>query len=225
MRAQGQKRFYGINTEPLTLVAAWLDSLGAGAAMTSPEPSETAQTAAPALAEARVASRPQPPVRRQPASAAITTGATMNGTSSRSATPETVGADASADAPAVAPAPGPVAAPAQAPAPVTVAASQTASATSAKPEPEPTSLAAAEASTPGGGAKSSEDTAVVVPASKAHGQEAKGDVQLKGAPAIVVQSNDHEGGVPGQISRSVGRAANKAADLLSNLPAFRRRKD
>src|SRR6185437_16247869 len=32
MRAQGQKRFYGINTEPLELVSAWLDSLGAAAA-------------------------------------------------------------------------------------------------------------------------------------------------------------------------------------------------
>ena len=31
MRAQGQKRFYGINTEPLALVSTWLDSLGASA--------------------------------------------------------------------------------------------------------------------------------------------------------------------------------------------------
>ncbi|AIY02683.1 hypothetical protein ART_3084 [Arthrobacter sp. PAMC 25486] len=30
MRAQGQKRFYGINTEPLAMVATWLESLGAG---------------------------------------------------------------------------------------------------------------------------------------------------------------------------------------------------
>lgn len=30
MRAQGQKRFYGINTEPLALVSTWLESLGAG---------------------------------------------------------------------------------------------------------------------------------------------------------------------------------------------------
>ncbi len=30
MRAQGQKRFYGINTEPLVLVSTWLESLGAG---------------------------------------------------------------------------------------------------------------------------------------------------------------------------------------------------
>lgn len=38
----------------------------------------------------------------------------------------------------------------------------------------------------------------------------------------------HDGGeskVQQQITRSVGRAANKAADLLSSLPAFRRRKD
>ncbi|MGO2540825.1 MAG: ArsR/SmtB family transcription factor, partial [Specibacter sp.] len=44
----------------------------------------------------------------------------------------------------------------------------------------------------------------------------------------VVQSHEGDGGVQGQISRSVGRAANKAADLLANLPAlpaFRRRKD
>lgn len=30
MRAQGQKRFYGINAEPLALVSTWLESLGAG---------------------------------------------------------------------------------------------------------------------------------------------------------------------------------------------------
>ncbi|MDO5751556.1 helix-turn-helix transcriptional regulator [Arthrobacter sp.] len=229
MRAQGQKRFYGINTEPLTLVAAWLDSLGAGAgagaAVTSPELSETVQTTAPVLAEARVASTPQQPFRRQPASSATSTGATMNGTSSRSATPETVGADASADAPAVASAPGPAAVPTQVPAPVRVAAVEGATNTSAKPEPAPTSSAVAETSTPSDGEKSSKDTAVVVLPSKADGHDAKGDVQLNGVPAIVVQSNDHEGGVPGQISRSVGRAANKAADLLSNLPTFRRRKD
>lgn len=35
MRAQGQKRFYGINTEPLALVSTWLDSLGAGITETS----------------------------------------------------------------------------------------------------------------------------------------------------------------------------------------------
>ena len=35
MRAQGQKRFYSINTAPLTLVSDWLHGLGAGASDTA----------------------------------------------------------------------------------------------------------------------------------------------------------------------------------------------
>ena len=209
MRAQGQKRFYGINAEPLTLVSTWLESLGAGAAVSSPVPPATPQAATPALVEARAASTERQPVRRQSANAASTTVDTVNGTSTRNATPATAGAEVSATAPAHVP----------------VAAAQPAPIASAKPEFKPTSVAAAEASTPTGGGRMSKDTAVIVLASSAHGQESEVDVQLNGLPAIVVQSNDHDGGVPGQISRSVGRAANKAADLLSNLPTFRRRKD
>uniref|UniRef100_UPI00258D360D ArsR/SmtB family transcription factor n=1 Tax=Arthrobacter sp. TaxID=1667 RepID=UPI00258D360D len=37
MRAQGQKRYYSINTEPLSMVSEWLHGLGAGAA-TAPRP-------------------------------------------------------------------------------------------------------------------------------------------------------------------------------------------
>lgn len=42
MRAQGQKRFYSINTEPLVLVSEWLDGLGAGMSKATAAPARTA---------------------------------------------------------------------------------------------------------------------------------------------------------------------------------------
>ena len=52
--------------------------------------------------------------------------------------------------------------------------------------------------------------------------------QSTAVAAVVLPIPDVDGSVQQQITRSVGRAANKAADLLANLPAlpsFRRRKD
>ena len=124
MRAQGQKRFYSINTEPLVLVSEWLDGLGAGLAKAVAAP---VHPAAPAQ-ESR-------PAAVAPAARAATTPATT----ARIAVP-------SAEAPA----------------------------------------------------------AVV-----------------RQTPAPLAET---ENSVPGQITRSVGRAANKAADLLANLPTFRRKR-
>ncbi|WP_104086332.1 helix-turn-helix transcriptional regulator [Arthrobacter sp. GMC3] len=133
MRAQGQKRFYSINTAPLALVSEWLHGLGAGFTDS---------------AEAVVATVPAASVPQQ--AAPVRTPAVN---------PRT----------AVVPAP-----PAQ-------------------------------------------DAVVreLVPA-------------VAGRPAeatVVAHSVESDGTVQQQITRSVGRAANKAADLLANLPSFRRRKD
>lgn len=140
MRAQGQKRFYSINTEPLVLVSEWLDGLGAGLATAVAAP---VRPAAPAQ-ESR------------PAAAAATP---------RIAAPSA--AVPSAEAPA----------------------------------------AVAPAGTAG------------VPSRPVH----------PGGAAVVVRQTpaplgETENSVPGQITRSVGRAANKAADLLANLPTFRRKR-
>ncbi|MCU6478902.1 DNA-binding transcriptional ArsR family regulator [Arthrobacter silviterrae] len=141
MQAQGQKRFYSINTKPLSLVSAWLDGLGAGI------------TAAPhATATHATAQR--------------------SGTPRIAATPAATAGVPSVPTPA-APTP---AAPAVTAAPTTPA------------TPAVTGAPAA-------------------------------------AAAVVLVGGEHEGTVQQQITRSVGRAANKAADLLANLPTFRRRKD
>ncbi|MHA7268512.1 ArsR/SmtB family transcription factor [Arthrobacter sp. HLT1-20] len=173
MRAQGQKRFYGINTEPLALVASWLESLGA----TAPGLSGVAPAQLPSAAP-------------------------LDG---RAATPPQVAA----------------AVPAAVPSPVTEVPPAEKLLPAASNGARVPTLAApahtATSSAPGASAAASGVTGAratgVVPSSQA---------------AVVVHSNENDGGVPGQISRSVGRAANKAADLLANLPAlptFRRRKD
>lgn len=179
MRAQGQKRYYGINTEPLTLVSTWLESLGAGVIDTvvpkrnGAARADSAVTASSSEAfsgdsdAAAVASVAPAPIAKIPASAAQPVPASQP-------VPEKV--------------------------PVLVAASVQAD-------------SAAEAASP---AATSNGTAAVVPF---------GSVQ-----SGVVQANENDAVTSGQFSRSVGNAgrlANKAADLLSNLPAlptFKRRK-
>ena len=145
MQAQGQKRFYSINTKPLALVSAWLDGLGAG-----------------------IAAAPH---------AAATHATDTRATAQRSATPR---------------------------------AAATPAATPGVP-----SLTTPAASTPA----APTPAATATPATPA----------VTGAPAaaaaVVLVGGEHEGTVQQQITRSVGRAANKAADLLANLPTFRRRKD
>ena len=135
MRAQGQKRFYGINAEPLGLISAWLESLGAGTASTVAESVET-----PAALPS-----PAPVVQDQPVDESV---------------PVDVAAPALPEA-------------------VTAASEQ-----------------------------------VVV-----------GSVVPRQA---MVPLGGGDASVQGQISRSVGRAANRAADLLANLPTLpklRRKKD
>ncbi|MEO6531518.1 MAG: metalloregulator ArsR/SmtB family transcription factor, partial [Specibacter sp.] len=182
MRAQGQKRFYGINTEPLALVAGWLESLGATV------PASAASAAAP------VSAVPAP-------SAAGLAGA-----------PSTAKPTPGADVPA---AHVPAAAVVQevrpaAPAVVTEA------------QPVGTLVPAAvngnRAPQAAAAAVSGSTVAASAPASSAANGAAPARAAGTTPPnQLVVQSNENDGGVPGQISRSVGRAANKAADLLANL--------
>ena len=178
MRAQGQKRYYLINTEPLALVSTWLETLGATGA------ARAASTTAGAVASA-VGSVPAaaPVVKLRPAATA---------------------------SPAVPAAAVPTAAVVSAPV--------------VAPEPARQLVPAAA-----GTDSHMSDSAVAA----SHVTDSE---QLRNATAVVpfdsvhsgvAQPNEYEGGVPGQISRSMGRAANKAADLLANLPAlpaFKRRK-
>ncbi len=178
MRAQGQKRYYLINTEPLALVSTWLETLGATGA------ARAASTTVGAVASA-VGSVPAaaPVVKVRPAATA---------------------------SPAVPAAAVPTAAVVSAPV--------------VAPEPARQLVPAAA-----GTDSHMSDSAVAA----SHVTDSE---QLRNATAVVpfdsvhsgvAQPNEYEGGVPGQISRSMGRAANKAADLLANLPAlpaFKRRK-
>ncbi|WP_315913977.1 metalloregulator ArsR/SmtB family transcription factor [Arthrobacter sp. lap29] len=183
MRAQGQKRYYLINTEPLALVSTWLETLGATGA------ARAASTTVGAVASA-VGSVPAaaPVVKVRPA-------ATVAPAVPTPAVPT----------PAV-PTPVPVSTPVVAPEP-------------------------ARQLVPAAAGTDSHMSDSAVAASHVTDSE-----QLRNATAVVpfdsvhsgvAQPNEYEGGVPGQISRSMGRAANKAADLLANLPAlpaFKRRK-
>ncbi len=66
MRAQGQKRYYALNTKPLAGVASWLETFDVGAPATAapeapPAPSDTRLQVAPdSLASAAVPASPQP---------------------------------------------------------------------------------------------------------------------------------------------------------------------
>lgn len=208
MRAQGQKRYYGINTEPLALVSTWLDSLGAGVVATAAAEGNGADGAATA-----------------DGSEAIT---------AASAKPRPVVAPPVVALPVVAPpapeqkTPAPAApaqpTPASQPVPEKVAATVAAS---HQPEQSPEAPSAV--------AQSKTDRAPAVSAAAATPRAASNGtaavVPFGSVQSGVVQANENDGGTPGQFSRSVGNAgrlANRAADLLSNLPAlptFKRRKN
>ncbi|RAN72805.1 hypothetical protein B5P43_31940 [Bacillus sp. SRB_336] len=167
MRAQGQKRYYSINTEPLSMVSEWLHGLGAGAAP-APRPGAAPAPRPVAAPDPRPVPAPEPRER-------------------------------AAAAPALAPAVAPALAPAVAPAAATTAAVAPAAATTAS-----------------------------APAMAAHSGAVPTEVPAgprPEEPAAVVLAAEGDPSVQQQITRSMGRAANKAADLLANLPAFRRRKD
>ncbi|WP_425862914.1 ArsR/SmtB family transcription factor [Arthrobacter sp. TWP1-1] len=187
MRAQGQKRFYGINTEPLAMVSTWLDSLGAGAAIVS-----TAAVSANGT----------------PVNGAQANSASANGTQANGVKP-------------VEDAKKPLA-------PASLAL------VSVPPASVPDNGHAARPSTKVQTAPATNGTGTVKDA--ASGAPAVVAPAVKAAPvhvassqvATIVHSNDVDGGVQSQLSRSVGRAANKAADLLANLPTlptFKRRKN
>lgn len=202
MRAQGQKRYYGINTEPLALVSTWLHSLGAGV---------SAPIAAAARAGAAVA-----------ASAASYAAATP-----APAKPRPVVAPPVVAPPVVVPEAQPESAAAVQPAPTGQPVPERVSvAAAAAARTEPASSPAAQLETVQAPAASVTETSAA-PASN----ETAAVVPFGSVQSGVVQSNENDGGATGQFSRSVGNAgrlANKAADLLSNLPAlptFKRRKN
>ncbi len=167
MRAQGQKRFYGINTEPLAMVSTWLDSLGAGAAIVA-----VAAVSTNGVKPVEHAKKPHVPVSVAPVSVSENGHTTRPSTTVRTA-PATNGTSAPSDVVSGAP-------------------------------------------------------AVVTPAAKMPAAKAAPAHVASSQVATIVHSNDVDGGVQSQLSRSVGRAANKAADLLANLPTlptFKRRKN
>lgn len=186
MRAQGQKRFYGLNAEPLALISTWLDSLGAGvppdraAAGTSGGHADTALAAA-AL---QVVEKP--------------------------AGPKTTGL---VEVPDMMPVP---AASAEPPADSVAGAAEVRPQAAVQESLE--DAAAAAERTP---------AAAVLPdaVTAAAGQAVVGQVVPKQS---VVPFAGNDASVQGQIGRSVGRAAVRAADLLANLsalPKMRRKKD
>ncbi len=207
MRAQGQKRFYGINTGPLALVSIWLESLGAGAdalagaAAREVQPAKTRQSSSLAVAQESLVDQPEKQAvsvnaaHNQPvhpaAKPSVPTGPvkTLVNAGQLAATPEAV-----------------------------TGTSVTATAPAAIAGPTPAVAAQVEVHKPANGSVPAVAPATAVVSVPVASKQM----------APVVQSNESDGGMPGQIGRSVGRAANKAADLLANLPAlptFRRRKD
>lgn len=216
MRAQGQKRYYGINTEPLALVSTWLETLGAGVVATAAAEGNGADGAATA-----------------DSSEVVTVVTAVTAVTAVSAKPRPAVAP-----PVVAP---PVVAP---PAPEQETPSQATPAQPAPAQPVPEKVAATVAAShqpeqspeaPSAVAQSKTDrapavsTAAATPRAASNGTAAV--VPFGSVQSGVVQANENDGGTPGQFSRSVGNAgrlANRAADLLSNLPAlptFKRRKN
>ncbi|PYI66194.1 transcriptional regulator [Arthrobacter livingstonensis] len=176
MRAQGQKRFYSINTEPLSLVAEWLDGLGAGVA-------RGARPAAGSAAGSGAA----------PAAAARTAVAARNGAPAGG--PATIDDGGPSRSPAIDGRTDPA---------------------GARPALEPAAQAAPAAR------PALEPAAGIALATGAVRAAAPADAARA---AVVVPAGGQDPSVQQHITRSVGRAANKAADLLANLPAFRRRRD
>lgn len=215
MRAQGQKRFYGINTEPLALVSTWLESLGAGTAAASAAVSAAApqpgRKAAGAGMPGRLAVVASVPVAAAAVAAAAVAGAPAT------VVPAVAVAKEAAVAKVV---PGGRAQDTEA-GPSTVNHQPSRAAAEAAARAAAARATATRAA--GNGAAAMPDKSRGVPESAV-----VPSLAVSRQATVVVQSHEGDGGVQGQISRSVGRAANKAADLLANLPAlpaFRRRKD
>lgn len=186
MRAQGQKRYYCINAEPLALISAWLDSLGAGIASPS-----GASALAPAVESAPVPSAVEP-------------------------LPEapTVALEA-ADPPEAA---------------KVVEHTQTAPPEADALEPL---VADVEAAFDPAEDHAAEELLEKVPGAAILPEAVTAAAQQSVAGTAIAKPSmgpfaGGDASVQGQISRSVGRAAGRAVDLLTNLPALpklRRRKD
>lgn len=163
IRAQGQKRYYSINTEPLAEVAQWLGSIGATASTVALKSAEVQSTKPTATAAPELASQ--------------TSGMSTRASSSGALSSAGLGVAASASK---------------------SYANNGSSSSSASKSAAVNGLSPVQSARP---------------------------AALTNAEVVVSTQDGAEGKVQQQITRSVGRAANKAADLLSSLPTFRRRKD
>ncbi|HEV7168066.1 MAG TPA: metalloregulator ArsR/SmtB family transcription factor [Micrococcaceae bacterium] len=165
MRAEGQKRFYSLNTVPLQRIIGWINAFDGGPAGGAGGPGLAALDGSPGLVPEDAA-----PAKAVGRGVPLPTLAEPDGHRAGARLPAAVTTAPSGSAEATAPA-------------------------AINPTGKPTSQASRAAQ---GGA------AVVVPVA------ADSEVAPDGTR---------------QLGRSVGRAANKAADLLANLPKFGRRKD
>ena len=207
MRAQGQKRYYGINTEPLALVSTWLHSLGAG--VVAPVAAAASAGAAVAAVAASSAAATPAPAKPRPVVA-----------------PPVVAPEAESE-PAAAVQPAPTSQPVPERVSVAAAAARTEPASSPAVQLETVQAPAASVTE----ASAAASNGAPAPHESAASNGTAAVVPFGSVQSGVVQSNENDGGATGQFSRSVGNAgrlANKAADLLSNLPAlptFKRRKN
>ncbi len=220
MRAQGQKRFYGINTEPLALVSTWLDSLGAGVTENSGSPGAAAARGAGTVADVPApASGSGKEAAEKPAAAAALVAVSAAATSGARPVTKTPTAANRTELPAT-------------PAAVRTefAVSAAGSATASASVAEASSRAAAArtkpevTSSPGAISSSTAATSAAVAPGEPAAETApkQSNAAFVKQPAIAGVGNDGDGGVPRQLGRSVGRAAKKGADLLAT---FKRRKD
>ncbi len=203
MRAQGQKRFYGINTEPLGQVVTWLESLGAG----------SGQAPIPSIVRTIPAGQQAKHGQLADSDRVEMMSAATNGTSAPAHVP--AAAATALDSLSAAGTPS-IGTPQIAGAPEGQRAFEVPQESAT--EESGMSVAGGTAPPQGEVQASTSSSLEVAPAA----------VRAHASTGLAVQAGDHDGTVQGQISRSVGRAANKAADLLANLPtlpAFRRKKD
>ncbi|MBP2412381.1 DNA-binding transcriptional ArsR family regulator [Arthrobacter stackebrandtii] len=223
MRAQGQKRFYAIETAPLALVSSWLESLGAGiaddGARPAKAPAAVAGSAAAAAKAAPDALAGQPG--RQPAVVVSAGAAKATPSAPQPATVEEPAAKGGEGAAAA-----PVAAGRAAAAPSTgselpahVAAPELVRAAGARP--------ASVQAAPQAAGQAAGRTSVQAPAHSAGTPANRGaatvpDKAVRGPQPVLASGADNDATAQGALSRSVGRAAKKGAGLLASL---KRKKD
>ncbi len=213
MRAQGQKRFYAINTAPLAMVSIWLESLGAGIANDGARPAKApaATVVEPVAApERKHAAVPQ----RAAAPADVPGSGAAKNAESAAAGPAGAAAARPVRAPGV-PARGTV----PAATPELVPASGTTAEKAAETRPAPAHPADARQAAVRTGAQGPVRGAGTT---ATHGAASVPDKAVRGPQPVLATATDVDTAVQGPLSRSVGRAAKKGAGLLAS---FKRKKD